>query len=151
MAHVKEQIRKSFVTRLTGLTTTGANVESNRVHPFLAEDATLPGLVIYTSEEEILEPDEGIEIGTQHRILQVIVEGYVDGLKPTLEDILDDITKEVEVAVFTDPFFSNLAMACDLIAVNTDIIPGAAKPVGMVENIFRVQYMTREGAPETSL
>lgn len=151
MAHVRQQIREAIAARLTGLTTTGANVFTSRVNPFLEEGAQLPGLAIFTGDEEIIEPDETTEIGTQHRMLETYVQGYAQALTADLEDTLDNIASEVEVAMFSDAFLGNLLIANELANTVIDIEPGATKPVGVVTLIFRMAYYTREGTPETAL
>ena len=51
MAHVRTSIRSAIVSRLTGLTTSGARVYPSRIHPLA--DANLPCLRVYLDEEEI--------------------------------------------------------------------------------------------------
>ena len=150
MSHVRKQIRDALKARLTGLTTTGANVETTRIHSFVEEDAALPGLVIFPDVEEILEPSEDLEIGSQHRILNIIVQGYEQAVSD-MEDTLDLIAEEVETAVFTDQFFGGLVHSTDLVGTEIDIMPGASAPLGVVTLSFRLSYMTREGAPGTSI
>ena len=48
--HLRRQIRERAATTLTGLTTTGSNVFQSRYYSM--ESVGLPGLCIYTKDEE---------------------------------------------------------------------------------------------------
>lgn len=150
MSHVRTQIKTALKTRLTGLTTTGAKIESSRVHPFLEEDAPLPALVVFMGDEEIGDSEEA-ELGTQERIVDAIVVGFAQATVASLETTLDTIAAEVETAIYSDQFFNNLAKSTELISTTINIEPGANKPIGTIELIFRIEYFTREGAPEVAI
>ena len=106
MAHLRRQIRERAASTLTGLTTTGSNVFQSRVYPM--ESADLPGLCIYTNSETV----DIASIGTTRTVfreLNLIVEGYASA-STNLEDTLDQIGKEIEVAFSGDIKINNLAM-----------------------------------------
>jgi hypothetical protein len=148
MAHVRKQIRDAVVTRLTGLTTTAANVTASRVHPYLQEDAPLPALAIYTTEEQSYSDE--IEMGSQRRELILVVEGYAQATS-AVEDTLDTIASEVETAIYTDQSFSGLVLDTTLDSSNVEMSDEAGHLVGTITINFRLAYMTREGSPETAL
>ena len=150
MSHVRQQIRDRAETVLTGLTTTGDNVFASRIYPFQEDDTDLPGLCIYTESEEVRNDDEDTVSGVQVRSMLLVVEGY-SILTTGLDDKLDTIAAEVETAIFADQYFNSLAHGTDLVGIETDISADAEKPVGVVRLIFRVYYLTTEGAPETAL
>lgn len=142
MSHARETIRDAVVTAVTGLTTTGTRVYPSRVYPF--DDDNLPGLLVFTSYEEIDE-EEGKLAQLQFRNQTVIVEGY-DKLSAGLDDKLDDIAEEVETAMFAVGFNT-----IDLLSTETDFEDGIEQPVGKITLTFRLQYLTAEGAPGTAL
>ena len=146
---MRQQIREAFKARLTGLTTTGANVVTSKLHPYLQEDADLPGLAIWTDIETIRANEEDTEQGTQHRTLSVVVEG-VAGKTATksVDDILDDIAEEVETAIYTDPLFNRLIIDCVLEQTESDLSGETKINVGIITMTFRVEYLTREGSPD---
>lgn len=149
MSHVRKQIRDAVVTRLSSLTTTQNRVYGLRVFPFDDGFNNLPGICVYTGDEEL----ESVEISgagnTQQRKCEIIVEGF-DKVS-SVEDNLDTIAAEVETAIFTDPYFSDLAKQCELASVVTEITDEGEKPIGVITMTFEVIYMTVEGAPETAL
>ena len=145
MSHVRQQIRDSFFLALTGLTTTGANAYKSRVFPLAEEN--LPGLIVYTSNED-QDEEEGKQARYQFRQLRVVVEGY-DKLTAGLDDQLDDIAAEIETALFAATLTG--VRTLDLESSDTEIQEGAEQPVGKIILSFLVQYLTREGAPETAI
>lgn len=103
-AHARTQIRDALVTRVTGLTTTGANVFANRY--FMFDDATLPGLRVYASSESV----QGEYIGgRQNRRVEFTVEAVAKA-NSDLEDTLDQIALEIEVAIATEQTLGGLVM-----------------------------------------
>lgn len=142
MSHARKTIRDAVVSAVTGLTTTGTRVYPSRVFPL--SDENLPGLLVYTSLEEINE-EEGKQAQLQFRNLDIVVEGY-DKLTAGLDDKLDTIAGEVENALFGAGFAT-----FDLLTTETDFEDGIEKPVGKITLTFRAQYITAEGAPGTAL
>lgn len=150
MSHVRKQIRDRAKTVLTGLTTAGTNVFDSRIHPFLHDGAELPGLCLYTSTEEIENSDEDTISHVQTRSLLLVIEGYVAATS-AIDDTLDTISAEVETALFADQFLNGLAHGIDLVGSDKELTDGAEQLVGIITMIYRVYYLTYEGAPETAL
>ena len=71
--HLRRQIRERCASTLSGLTTTGTKVFQSRIYPM--ESAGLPGLCIYTQNEEVSIDAMGAT-RTVGRDLELIVEGY---------------------------------------------------------------------------
>lgn len=142
MAHVRQQIRDQVVTNLTGLSTTAARVYPSRVYP--AGDDSLPCLCIYTDGEEVEREDSE----TQRRRVTLRVEGYVKAASD-VDDTLDDISAEVETALFADEFLNGIAKGIDLAEVEKALAHESEQPVGIVTMIFTAHCMTAVGAPET--
>jgi hypothetical protein len=95
--HLHKQIRTAVETKLNGLATSGSRVYANRVKVMTA--ANLPGLRIALAAEEATAI-------TVHQPLQMerapslVVECCAKG-NDTLDDTLDQMSKEVEVALAT--------------------------------------------------
>jgi hypothetical protein len=135
MAHDRETIRKAFVTALTGLTTTGARVYRTRVYPMDA--AKLPGLIVYTTEEENEPPTMGTS--AQERELTVVVEGYAKTSPTLIDDTLDDIADEVETAIGADRTLSGSCQTCWLSETSIEYVSGD-QPAGVVKMQFTTFY-----------
>lgn len=95
--HLHKQIRAAAVAALTGLATTGSRVYPNRLR--VLQDADLPGLRIYLDDED----SEDVSLHQpvlQQRALTLVVEGCAKATA-ALDDTLDQVSKEVEVALST--------------------------------------------------
>jgi hypothetical protein len=144
--HVREQIRSRIVTNCTGLGTTGSNVFESRIYPL--ESGQLPGLLVYTLSEE----SEPIRIGPNRllqRVLNVVVQGYCE-TNSDFDGKIDDICKEVEIALASDRTVNGLAK--DLFIASTDITFSGegAKPVGYVTMLWTCDYYTDAQNPDVA-
>ena len=146
MAHLRQSIRERIATDVTGLSTTGSNVFHSRVYP--VEDASLPCLLVYTTSEE----SEVTEIASPRpmtRFLNVIVQGVVGATTP--DDTLDDISKEVEVALAGDVSINNLANNSFLSSTTIEFNAEGAKPIGTVMLNYIVEYRNLDNNPESAI
>ena len=141
--HLHKQIRAALVTALTGLATTGARVYANRLRPM--QDADLPGLRIYLDEEEA----EGLLIHSPEmydRRLTIVVEGVAKA-SSALDDTLDQISKEVEIALAAgltvagrslEVFYSGMQFTDEQLD----------KPVGVKRMSFSLTYTAMSTTPD---
>jgi hypothetical protein len=141
--HVRNKIRDEAVTALTGLTTTGARVYANRVHPM--GDANLPGHRIYTNDEDV----QIASIGSSRlleRELELVVEACAKE-NDTFDDTLDDMIKEAEVALA--PGLPS-AKYVSLKRIEIEASGGGDKQVGVARMTFVVIYITAHNAPDVA-
>ena len=145
--HLRRQIRERAATTLTGLTTTGSNVFQSRVYPM--ESAGLPGLCIYTTEETVEMQSMG---GTRHvsRDLTLIVEGYATD-SANVDDTLDQIGKEVEIAMSGDITLNDLAQDSYLSSVEITLSGDGSTGIGKITHSYIVVYQNAENAPDAAL
>ena len=146
MAHLRQSIRERIGTLVTGLSTTGSNVFQSRVYP--VEDGSLPCLLVYTTSEE----SEVTEIASPRpmtRFLNVIVQGVVGATTP--DDTLDDISKEVEVALAGDVSINNFANNSFLSSTTIEFNAEGAKPIGTVMLNYIVEYRNVDNNPESAI
>ena len=145
--HLRRQIRERAATTLTGLTTTGSNVFQSRVYPM--ESAGLPGLCIYTTDEAIEMQSMG---GTRNvsRDLTLIVEGYATD-SANVDDTLDQIGKEIEVAMSGDIKLNDLAQDSYLSSVEITLSGDGSTGIGKITHSYTVVYQNAENAPDAAL
>jgi hypothetical protein len=145
--HLRRQIRERAATTLTGLTTTGSNVFQSRVYPM--ESAGLPGLCIYTTEETVEIQSMG---GTRNvsRDLTLIVEGYATA-SANVDDTLDQIGKEIEVAMSGDITLNDLAQDSYLSSVEITLSGDGSTGIGKITHSYTVIYQNAENAPDAAL
>ena len=143
--HVRQQLRERAATTVTSLTTTGARVFQGRVYPLT--QAEMPGLLVYTNDEVVdgrtLSPPRTLD-----RRVQLVVEGRARGAD--VEDVLDTIAKEVEVAVYNDRTLNSLARDTALQRTEVTLTGQGDQAHGSVRLAFEVTYMARENAPDVA-
>lgn len=141
--HLHKQIRGALVTKLTGLTTTGARVYANRLQPLT--DTELPALRIYLDDEQS-------EVGTVHspylqeRALNCSVEGCAKAASG-LDDTLDLISKEVEIALSSGITIGSRTLPVFYAGMRYDDEP-LDKPVGIKRMQFSIPYTAMSNAPD---
>jgi hypothetical protein len=145
--HLRRQIRERAATTLTGLTTTGSNVFQSRVYPM--ESAGLPGLCIYTTDEAIEIQSMG-ETRNLSRDLTLIVEGYVTD-SANVDDTLDQIGKEIEIAMSGDITLNDLAQDSYLSSVEITLSGDGSTGIGKITHSYTVVYQNAENAPDAAL
>jgi hypothetical protein len=146
-AHIRRQVREAIETALTGLTTTGSRVFQSRVYPL--ETTDLPGLLIYMGAEAIV-------ASTIHgpaildRTLDVRVTA-VHRAVADLDDTLDQIIKEVEIAI-AGMSLVGLAETIRLTEIaEPELVGTSSKPTGQTTMTLQVNYYTAENAPDMAL
>jgi len=147
VAHVRQQVREALAIQLTGLTTTGAKVFQSRVYPL--ESSDLPCLLIATEEEE----NEYLNINfpsSVHRRINASVKAVVENIAD-LDDVVDTICSEIEVAVATDVTLGGAVRAIKLLNTSIEIETEGEKPVGIATMVFECEVFTLENAPDTAL
>ena len=124
---------------LTGLSSTGNNVFQSHVCPLENDD--LPSLCINTQDEEI-------EIGVTgdprvyHSTMILIVDGYAQTFS-NLDDQLDQIGIEVQVAMTEDIDTNNLVKDSYLSSVDISYSGEGTSPIGIIRHNYSVLYRIR--------
>ncbi len=137
MSHARQQIREQVATLVTGLATTGSRVHQSRMRP-----DTLPCLLVTTNDEEIVPGTVG---NLRQRMLDLVITGYAKA-GDTLDDTLDTIAAEVEVALA-----NGYADRAELTRIEVDFDDSLEKPVGSIALTYRITYFTEAGAPGVKL
>jgi hypothetical protein len=135
--HVRKQLRSAVTAAVTGLATTGARVHESRIYPI---NSALPCLLVYASDESA----EGVMLdeSADQRTIEVRIEGLAQAAEGTVDEILDQIAKEVEIAlaapVVIGAFQTNLSYTGATMSMRDDL----AKPVGSVALSFEAVLFT---------
>ncbi len=141
MAHKRTSIRNNVTTALTGLTTTGSNVFESRIYP--NELAKLPLLNVYSNTET----SELSSIGKIERNLEIMVEGFAKATA-NIDEALDVIAKEVEVALATDLTRGGHAKETFLTNTEYELENIGNQQLGVIKMTFNVHYITTKINPE---
>lgn len=143
--HIRQQLRDAVATAVTGLPTTGARVFQSRAYPLQISD--VPCLVV-TTDGDSIEQETVHRPYMQARQIQLRIEGYAVGVYD-LDDILDGICKEVEIAVDN----ATLAMVDDIGFAGTQLDTSVVgqQPVGKITLIYRVTVRTMSNSPDVAI
>lgn len=141
--HVRQQIREAAATLLTGLTTSGAKVYQNRLHPL--PDANLPCLLVNTDSEDV----EQMTIAATpdlERTLDLMVR-CVAKATSNLDDTLDTMAAEVETVLGAASVMPTLIKSIVLAGIRIEMDDGKESPVGVATLNYRITYVTASNAP----
>ena len=143
--HIRQQLREAVATAVTGLTTTGSRVFQSRAYPLQVSD--LPCLVV-TADGDSIEQETIHRPYVQARQVQLRIEGYAVGTVD-LDDTLDGICKEIEVAVDN----AMLAMVDDIGFAGTQLDTSVVgqQPVGKLTMIYRITVRTMSNSPDVAI
>lgn len=143
--HVKQLIREAAAAALTGLTTSGARVFKSRLTP-LAE-SELPALRITTNDEQVVPASVG---GLRDRTLELNVE-CVARQSASLDDLLNTMEKEVEMALAANYTLGGLVKSVELTGSKVEMSAESDMPTGQAIMSFEVNYFTNSDAPDVSI
>lgn len=145
--HLRRQIREQVASTVGSLTTTGSRVYQSRVYPLAA--ANLPGLLIYTKNET----SSVDQMGSQPelaRFLNLVIEGYAKGAT-NVDDTVDGIAKEIEIAMAADTTINALAVDSNLESTDVSFSGEGEQPIGVITMTYSVQYRTANNAPDVAV
>lgn len=133
MTHKAETILDAVVTAVTGLATTGANVERGRAFAVSA----VPSLSVFMGEDQV---DHELSIGQYDRILEVIVEAHVATIGDVEQD-LNQIRAEVLAALRADHTLGGAAIEIRPEADSRPEIQGETDtPHALQQLLYLVKY-----------
>lgn len=141
--HAHKQIRAAVVSRLTGLTTSGARVYANRLAPL--PDASLPSLLVTLDEEsaEMLTVHQPV---AQSRELTLSVAAIAKATT-ALDTTLDQMSKEVEIALAAGLTVGSQNLPVFYAGMSFED-EQSDKPVGIKRLRFTIPYTAMSDAPD---
>ncbi len=146
--HLRRQIREAIAGAVTGLSTTGSRVFQSRVYP-LERGTDLPGLLVFalaeTSERATM-PAPGLMRRALRMQVVAVVEAVAD-----LDDTLDQICKEVEIALAMPcAALAGIAKTITLTSTDIELQGTSVRPVGQAAMTYEVVYLAAEDAPDVA-
>lgn len=139
--HVRQQLREALAALLTGLATTGANVRAHRAYA----NQTYPALAIYTAEEEV---GEGTVGGLVERRVAVRIEGAARAIEGVVEDVLDTIAKEVEVAINLGLTVGSVFVPMTYQGMTMEMDADGDKPIGVITLNYEAVLCNQRSTPD---
>jgi hypothetical protein len=144
MPHIRTQIRHALRSALTGLATTQDRVHVNRSARL--SERQLPALVVTIDSEPV--SFDGLD-PVVRRELEITLDGYASADLADLDDQLDQVGLEVEVAMSAAGLLGGLVKAePELRRTEIGIDESFEKPVGRIRMIFTTITYTAAGEPD---
>jgi len=147
MAHAIQQIHDLIIAKVTGLTTTGANVFTGRVHPI--ERSEMPCLLVSTGDEAVSYETIGGP-RAQRRDLTLEID-IVVSVNDTMESLMNTVQLEVENALSADTKLGSSVFDVKYIGRNKFLSGDGEKQVGITRLNYSVPFEVLENAPDTLL
>lgn len=154
MSHQRAAIRQALVDRLKTkvddvfLTDAEDRIYGSRAKPLF--DQFLPAIIVYTRSENILEErfvSDGY--GASKRDLEVAIEAVVLG-NEQVDDILDNIAKQIEDALDGFEMETRKADVLKLKSTEIDVSIEGSKIYGAVRITYGITYYTANKQPDNS-
>lgn len=146
---VRKQILAAFVTQVTGLATTGANVFQDRTRNLAETD--LPALRVYDDDEQL---DDNSELNMpylQRRNIVIRCEAVAKAATD-IDDTLDLMCKEVEVALAANSTLNGLAkLHCVLNSTDIEMDDQCEVTAGKAAMLWHGTAFTMSNAPSVAL
>lgn len=146
-AHREEQILAAVQTIVSGLATTGLNVDRGRAENI--PEAKTPALRVHGGSDTIVDPWAPSLIDSE---LEVIIAAKVLDLATNVETTLSQIRKEVNIALMVDQQLGlpSIVLAIIEISASAPQITGdATKPAASRDFIYRVRYRRSRSDPSS--
>lgn len=149
--HVRKQIRSAAIVLATGLAATGARVFDSRA--VALNESNLPCWIVRTEDEEIAVDDTTLgATKNEHRTIELCFEGMArEASGASVQDDLDEMVKELEVAIAADYTLGGLVKDSHLMNIEIDTDDSGDRVFGAVRVVYSVNYWTARGAPDVSL
>lgn len=143
MAHQRKLIRQAVTALLIGATAAGARVFPSRVLPLRTPE--LPTIAVYTADESVEEGSRQSAPRELERLVSVVVEAWV-APADDVDDAMDDIAEQIEVALHADPYWGGVVGDSILTGSETEVVGQGDRRMGLVILTYAAIYHTL--APE---
>lgn len=147
--HIRTQIRNALVTRVTGLTTTLTRVYQNRME--IMADAELPGLLVMNDGDHVGARSIGSQAAPHARKELHTISYKVRAMVKAnagLDDTLDEICREVEIAINGDIFLGGLTDDARLISTQYELDAQGEKLIGIADMVWEFDTWINNNAPD---
>jgi hypothetical protein len=144
MAHVRSNIRETFLAALKGKTAAGDKIYDSRLYN--VSENELPAIIIFAGNEQIVTSTISYP-RTQDRTLKVTVECYVQSTL-LVSTIIDNMAADIEQLVLTNLPLKRLCKDCRLESTDISLNSSGDQPVAVASLVFTVSYRTKENSPE---
>lgn len=145
--HIRSQVRETIVRLLkdADLPSIGDRIHPGRVHPF--GEAHFPALTVYCRRETVATSAQRAGFYgdvRRERTITVVIEGYAQS-NENLDDALDDIAIDVEMALIPHRKLEGLAINFEPSSTDIGLVNEAGRKTGVVQMLFTAVVHTEDG------
>jgi hypothetical protein len=141
MAHQRKLIRDAIVAALTGETAAADRVRSTRLTPW--RKGALPAISVYAVDEDVDPAKSDAAPRKLHRVVNMTIEGVLaETNEDQLDDALDALAEEIEVAMDADPYLGGVAADSMLLRTELGTATLGERPHGAVQLTYAVTFQT---------
>jgi len=145
--HLRKRIRDAVVAACTGLSTTGGRVYTGRMTPLPAGNG--PSLLVDMGGEDIAAASLGGAGRLMERSLDLVLRAAVKTTAATYLDTLDQVAKEVQVALAADQTLGGLVKWIQPAGIaEPDLNGDGEQAVAMIAMRFTCFYYSALNAPD---
>lgn len=137
---IAEQILDALTTTVTGLTTTGSNVQRARVYPFA--ESVNSALTIFMGADEVLQVQANDYIDWE---LTVVFMAHARATGNP-DQTLNQIRKEIHAAIMADHTQGGLVIDTNPVIAEEPELSSGDKPIASMRIEFSFQYRTTRTA-----
>lgn len=148
MPHARKQIRDAVAALLADLQTTGRNVYPSRIYSL--DESELPSLSVFTVDEgsdEVVTKVTLHKPAKLHRVCPLVIEGHAM-VDENIDDVLDQIAQEVEVAMSAALVVGTRELPAQLQSTGKTLLGDNEDQVGIVRLVYTIPYVTAENRPD---
>jgi len=142
--HVRRQLREAVAVAVTGLVTTAARVFQSRVYP--VQTAELPGLLVHTDAET---DEQQLDL-SYRREVDVVIEAKARATAD-LDDLLDEMAKEVETALANGVTLGGRNVPLPLVGIVVERSDEGEQPTGTLTLTYQPTLYSAPGQPDVLL
>jgi hypothetical protein len=143
MPHVREQIRNTVATLLSGIA--GGRVYTSRVYPL----EVLPAVGIFANSE-ISTQDPNLAAARLNREVDLVIEIAAEAISD-VDATVDVIASSVESALAANPTLSGIAVDVTLTGTTIEIEDSGDIPLAFARLTYRAWYRTTAANPDAAI
>lgn len=147
--HARTAIRNAVAELMRATSTAGGHVYPSRL--FSLEEADLPSISVYTTDDSNAETVTNITLGKPprlHRELPVVIEAHAV-MDEAIDDTLDQLALEIEQAMSQVLIVLGKAVPTRLVSTQTTFSGEGDLQVGVIRLLYSLAYSTREDTPDS--
>ena len=146
--HIRRKVRNTFTELLNTIPAFNGKVFESRVHQLTKDD--MPCALVYSESEVIEQATKSNRPQIQKRFIETVVYAFARS-QDSIEDSIDDLTKDIEIKICSNPTLDGLVFETNLQNTVLRIDGEPNSPIGAARMSFISIAHTKAGSPESTI